>query len=225
MIDRPRRFPRSGGLRAVRPRRAFTLIELLVVLAIIATLVALLLPALGVAREEARRLKCLVNLRSLGTAMQLYYDANDTTLPYVLQAPDGFSGDESLLDVLAEYIEAPTPTLNEQTNLYENVFDPYRCPSDMVGTDEDTNFEPFYRTNGTSYFYLAGELMAFIETFRPDIPKDRVPKFVTRLYEEQGNELGPVIADADNYHTPNAKGNEGKNGTWFGDWRAERMDR
>src|SRR5688572_12610021 len=53
-------------------RRAFTLVELLVVVGIIAALVAVLLPALGRAREQANRVKCGANLHSLGHAMALY---------------------------------------------------------------------------------------------------------------------------------------------------------
>jgi prepilin-type N-terminal cleavage/methylation domain-containing protein len=57
------------------PRRAFTLIELLVVIAIIALLVAILLPALGSAREQARLTQCVINTRSFSLAANLY--AND----------------------------------------------------------------------------------------------------------------------------------------------------
>lgn len=55
-------------------RHAFTLIELLVVLAVVAILVAILLPSLGAARRAGQSIKCLANLRSLETASLLYTD-------------------------------------------------------------------------------------------------------------------------------------------------------
>ena len=62
---------------------AFTLVEMLVVVAIVSMLAALLFPALGRARENARRASCLSNQQQIGLGLMQYTQDYDETLPAV----------------------------------------------------------------------------------------------------------------------------------------------
>ena len=91
-------------------RRAFTLIELLVVIAIIAVLISLLLPAVQSAREAARRIQCVNNLKQIGLACHNYHESRGA-LP---GADMVFNVTElSALAMLLPYLE--------QTNVFNSI--------------------------------------------------------------------------------------------------------
>lgn len=108
----------TGKLKRMLPRPAFTLIEMLVTISIIGILIALLLPAVQMARASARLTQCSNNLHQIGIALHGYHDARKTLPPGCLQwRPPGASPISYKQFAWSAFI---LPYL-EQTPLYESI--------------------------------------------------------------------------------------------------------
>src|SRR5438093_1557307 len=84
--------------KAMQRSKGFTLIELLVVIAIIAILAAILFPVFAQAREKARSITCISNLRQMvGAALMYSQDYDEQTVPAWLGYPTGAVGFQELL--------------------------------------------------------------------------------------------------------------------------------
>ncbi len=235
-MDGVRRPPEREGLpgvdacarvlprRAVlgRAHRGFTLIELLVVISVIAVLISLSLPALATSKEAARRVKCLSNLHGIGVGIELYLNDYKRTFPYVLPFTDTSSSknDKSLLELIGNYVDAAQPYKDSEELFVAT--DPWICPSDKSSDDEKSHFGPAWRSFGTSYEFIPGEIMLLIEmaTGLKDTARG-----VSKAYESRDL---PVLRDIDNWHTTKRKqdistSDNFRNALYYRDWRADKL--
>ena len=104
--------------------KGFTLIELLVVIAIIAILAAILFPVFAQAREKARQISCVSNLKQIGTGQLMYsQDYDETYMPCRVVDP-AFGGTAEWTSLIQPYIK------NGQTGgAYNYQTGVFNCPS------------------------------------------------------------------------------------------------
>ena len=134
--------PYPPHLHAGGGTRAFTLIELLVVIAIISILAALLLPTLSMAKEKARSIVCLSNLKQIGIALTMYSDdCGNRLIPAEYNVRAGATFEDGWPTILYNnrFLRAETTDGYYKVPNSGSVF---RCPS---GLPEVYSFNPTSR--------------------------------------------------------------------------------
>ena len=109
----------------MKKQTVFTLIELLVVIAIIAILAGMLLPVLAKAREKARNISCINNLKQLNLGVHMYTDTFEDSLPLVC----------ATYTVAYTNLDTPGNSWWGLINTYVSNEKTFECPADTAKTN------------------------------------------------------------------------------------------
>ena len=182
---------------------AFTLIELLVVIAIIAILAAMLLPALGKAKERAWTIACNSNLHQISLGFVMFGSDNDGRYPQ--------SGGSIPWNVFNS--DAPTNGWMQQMFQYVQNTNVYHCPSNKL----------LPAANQSSFNYFNGERAAFVAANYQAAAVEEKKILMPSLFVLSGDTLDfePADCDKDDY-TQNCVGGPA-NGMPWEDWQAHSL--
>jgi prepilin-type N-terminal cleavage/methylation domain-containing protein/prepilin-type processing-associated H-X9-DG protein len=160
-------------------QNAFTLVELLVVIGIIALLVAILLPALNAARQQAQLVQCASNLQQLVTATMMFSQAHSSQVPhcptvsdngwaqladttptsfwvYDLRTGQGGTVNQNYVvedwrNMLIPYLGSGNTTINSQ-QIPADQSPVFRCPADQWMNDPNPGYRVYSNVNSSQYY-------------------------------------------------------------------------
>jgi prepilin-type N-terminal cleavage/methylation domain-containing protein/prepilin-type processing-associated H-X9-DG protein len=135
----------------MKDKRAFTLVELLVVISIIAVLLAILMPALRKARDQAQNIACTSNMRQIGLSLMLYAQDNNGQSIWAVYGPPCDPSMNGVLGItlLDKYLGLkPNDRVNRRRS-------PWFCPAGLAWTKKNQrrNYDPM--PYGTTYGWNA----------------------------------------------------------------------
>lgn len=169
-----------------RSRRAFTLVELLVVIGIISVLVAILLPSLNKAREAAKNVQCMSNMRQIGQALFMYSNDYQGWLAGVEHCvPDHWY---FLCKLIGPRYLGLVPSAGNGG--------PFRCPSDNAWVMRTTDVY-YWTSYGINPYVVGDNGPAFgnLPLAPGRITDFRQPARTAWLFETYGHSQGSVYAN------------------------------
>ena len=196
--------------------RGFTLVELLVVIAIIGILISLLLPAVQVARESARRMQCSNNLKQFGLALHNYHSALNCFPGMAPSTVNGYSVQARLLPYMEQVqllatLDLTQPLLfpsgmgaggikDHAIAAATTAIPSFRCPSDGNGPKHVTcmNYPP--ESGGANVAFATGNYMVCTgsDYSRYQAPNATTTKSNGLFYHSSCYNIGAIIDGTSN---------------------------
>ena len=148
-----------------RPKRSFTLIELLVVIAIIAILAAMLLPALNRARETARKISCLSQLKTMASATLMYADGNREHIPPGHRY-NSWKGADFWWSILIMTVN-PKAGAKGYNGVMTGYYKIFVCPTEKIPTGASPNFQYSHYGVNTKFMHFNAPVRKMVSAQKP----------------------------------------------------------